>query len=156
MSDSGFGRGPIPGRPGSTDGRDQQAANIASRARSTARLEIANGPALGRGYPLLRDKMLIGRNDPPALMVDIDLSDAELSQTPVVSRRHAELSWVENGLFLRDLGSTNGSMLNGRDITRRAGQPHAPAERLGDGDRILIANIELVLHLDPPGGRQDV
>jgi pSer/pThr/pTyr-binding forkhead associated (FHA) protein len=149
MSDSGFGRGPIPGRPGSAANQDQQDVKTPGSARSSARLDVANGPALGRSYPLLRDKMLIGRNDPPALMVDIDLSDAELSNTPVVSRRHAELSWVENGLFLRDLGSTNGSMLNGRDITRRVGEAHAPAEKLKNGDRILIANIELVLQLDP-------
>ena len=150
MTDSGFGRGPIPGRPGGSPDQANQAKGQPSLRRPSARLEITNGPALGRSYPLLRDSMLIGRNDPPALVVDIDLTDAELGATPVVSRRHAELSWVEDALYLRDLGSTNGTLHNGSEITRRDNEPHAPAQRLLDGDRILIANIELVLHLVQP------
>ena len=148
MTDSGFGRGPIPGRPA----RKQldETGNGSAPQRPDAVLEIANGPALGRSFRIERERMLIGRNDPPAVVVDIDLTDAELGQTPVVSRRHAELVWIEDGLFLQDLGSTNGTLLNGEDITRRSGQAPPPARPLGNGDRILLANVELVLRLSQP------
>jgi len=43
--------------------------------------------------------------------------DAALSiPSPTVSREHAELTVVENGLLLRDLGSTNGTYVNGTRI----------------------------------------
>lgn len=45
-----------------------------------------------------------------------------------VSGQHAELQVVEGGLVLRDLGSTNGTLLNGRRLV-----PHTE-ERLTDGD----------------------
>jgi EAL domain-containing protein (putative c-di-GMP-specific phosphodiesterase class I) len=47
-------------------------------------------------------------------------SDASLCiPSPTVSREHAELTVVEDGLLLRDLGSTNGTYVNGT----RAAQP---------------------------------
>jgi EAL domain-containing protein (putative c-di-GMP-specific phosphodiesterase class I) len=44
-------------------------------------------------------------------------SDASLSiPSPSVSREHAELTVVEGGLLLRDLGSTNGTYVNGTRV----------------------------------------
>jgi pSer/pThr/pTyr-binding forkhead associated (FHA) protein len=37
-----------------------------------------------------------------------------------VSRRHAALRRVENGWLLEDLGSTNGTRVNGKRVVRRA------------------------------------
>ncbi|MEZ5338010.1 MAG: FHA domain-containing protein [bacterium] len=152
MTDSGFGRGPIPGRPGGTAQQQDDNQAPPPPVRPQALLEIANGPALGRSHRLERERTLIGRNDPPAVIVDIDLTDAELGQTPVISRRHAELVWIEDGLFIQDLGSTNGTLLNGSEITRRSGQAPPPASPLRDGDRIHLANIEMVLRLSQPEG----
>ncbi len=56
-----------------------------------------------------------------------------------VSRRHAQLSPVEGGWTIQDLGSTNGVVLNGREI--RA------AELLHAGDRIELGSTELVFEL---------
>jgi pSer/pThr/pTyr-binding forkhead associated (FHA) protein len=52
-----------------------------------------------------------------------------------VSRRHAQLVTGEDGTAVSDLGSTNGTFVNG-----------APAGRtpLRDGDRITIGTTELV------------
>src|SRR6188472_1654140 len=36
--------------------------------------------------------------------------------SPTVSRNHAEMTVVEGGLLLRDLGSTNGTFVNGTRI----------------------------------------
>lgn len=38
---------------------------------------------------------------------------------PNVSRRHAQISWSRDGFEIRDLGSTNGTILNGDKISRR-------------------------------------
>ncbi|MGF1465729.1 MAG: GGDEF domain-containing protein [Sandaracinaceae bacterium] len=47
-----------------------------------------------------------------------------------MSRRHARLFKVGPHYYLEDLGSTNGTRVNGRPLTRR--------QRLGDGDRIQL------------------
>lgn len=48
-------------------------------------------------------------------------------------RRHAEVYLVEEDLFIRDVGSTNGTFVNGRRVTRTP-------QRLGDGDRITFSH----------------
>ena len=54
-----------------------------------------------------------------------------------VSRRHAELSRDHDERWtVVDLGSTNGTEVNGRRVTRRT--------PLADGDRISIGGMELV------------
>ncbi|MBW2398819.1 MAG: FHA domain-containing protein [Deltaproteobacteria bacterium] len=50
------------------------------------------------------------------------------------SRRHAEIYRTEGGFILRDLGSTNGTFVNGRPV-----QEH----RLETGDRIQISESEI-------------
>ncbi len=54
-----------------------------------------------------RSRVLIGRADE----VDFRVDD------PNVSRRHAVLLWDRGRLYVRDLGSTNGTYLNGRVVT---------------------------------------
>lgn len=54
---------------------------------------------------------LVGRN----AQCQLSISD------PTVSGRHAELVQVESGLFIRDLNSTNGTLLNGRKIQNLTG-----------------------------------
>ncbi|HVT77311.1 MAG TPA: FHA domain-containing protein, partial [Acidimicrobiales bacterium] len=54
---------------------------------------------------------------------------------PMVSQLHARLFRSERGLHIEDLGSTNGTYLNGRKVG-------APA-RLKKGDRVRIGPIEL-------------
>ncbi len=56
------------------------------------------------------------------------------------SRRHAEIAWDGETCTLRDLGSANGTFLNGRRIM-------AP-EVLRDGDEIAIASAIFTFH-DP-------
>jgi pSer/pThr/pTyr-binding forkhead associated (FHA) protein len=55
-----------------------------------------------------------------------------------VSREHAEIQRTSNGYVIRDLGSTNGTLVNGQ---------RADKTRLEDGDLILIADIELTFHV---------
>ena len=52
-----------------------------------------------------------------------------------VSRRHAELRKVDDRVELHDLGSTNGTRVNGQRVT---------AATLTDGDRITVGTSDLV------------
>jgi pSer/pThr/pTyr-binding forkhead associated (FHA) protein len=56
-----------------------------------------------------------------------------------VSRRHAEVRREGDEVFLVDLGSTNGTMLNGRPVER---------VRLTPGDRITCGRSVLVYRRD--------
>ncbi len=51
------------------------------------------------------------------------------------SRQHAELRWDEGHWWVKDLGSRNGTQVNGLPITR--------ATQLRDGDRIVVAGCEM-------------
>lgn len=76
-------------------------------------------------FPIRAAKSTIGRR----LDNDIVLED------PHVSRRHAEIRLDQNRYVVRDIGSTVGTMVNGRPI-----QQHA----LTPGDVIVIAGIQLI------------
>lgn len=56
-----------------------------------------------------------------------------------VSREHAVVSWEGGEFWIRDLGSTNGTFVNGARVERH---------RLGHGDTLCIADIDLQLLLD--------
>ena len=59
----------------------------------------------------------------------------DLSQDESVSRQHAEIRWTAAGYTVVDLGSTNGTRLNGRKL-----EPNTPAP-LSDGDRIAVGRL---------------
>jgi pSer/pThr/pTyr-binding forkhead associated (FHA) protein len=81
----------------------------------------------GRVVPLSSGRVVIGRSRE----CDVRIDDGN------VSRRHAELSRDHDERWtVVDLGSTNGTEVNGRRVTRRT--------PLADGDRISIGGMELV------------
>ena len=53
---------------------------------------------------------------------------------PGISRLHAEIRQEESGFYVVDLGSTNGTALNGLKVDRA---------RLEPGDRIVIGTTEM-------------
>jgi Protein of unknown function (DUF3662)/Inner membrane component of T3SS, cytoplasmic domain len=59
-----------------------------------------------------------------------------------VSRRHAELAPVGGAWWVADLGSTNGTAVNGRPVTRA---------ELADGDRLELGTTVLVFRDDSRG-----
>lgn len=54
-----------------------------------------------------------------------------------VSQRHAEIFQRDDSLWLRDLGSTNGTFVNGEQVSAE--------RRLDDGDVLHFANFEFRL-----------
>lgn len=94
-------------------------------------------PALevdGRAVPLSAAVTTIGRDQQSA---DVVVDD------PGVSRRHAEVRISHDGphlqVVLRDLGSTNGTYLNGEQVGD---------EELRDGDRITMGRSSLIFRLE--------
>jgi len=106
-------------------------------------LRILNGPwsNITLDLPRTGEEILIGRNDPPAVTVDIDLSEAEISQPPLISRRHA-IIFRDRGtgaVVIQDVGSTNGTWVDG--VRLRPGDTVTPVS----ADSVVrFANIKLI------------
>ena len=95
---------------------------VKPRSRENAMLVLQRGAEAGRRWPLDRTRSLtIGRSEE----CDIALPDRQ------VSRQHARITWQGDCYELEDLGSKNGTHLNGQDI-------NTPLP-LHDGDEIQIA-----------------
>jgi len=88
----------------------------------------------GRRHALTGNRAVIGRG-----------SDADVTiDDPGASRRHAEVVWDGSRGVLRDLGSTNGTSLDGRKVGQAALEPDS---------RITIGNTTLTFRVVPrPGG----
>lgn len=81
------------------------------------------------------NKLIIGRNDlHSGLVVDLDLMPFGAMQRGV-SRLHAQLTLTERGLFIADMGSTNGTFLNGDRL-----KPNR-AYRVTRGSEIVIGQL---------------
>jgi len=74
----------------------------------TRQLEVVSGPDQGRVLPLQRKENIIGRD----AGAHIILSDSE------VSRHHCRISIEGQRAEIEDLGSTNGTLVNGRAVEK--------------------------------------
>jgi two-component system, cell cycle response regulator len=100
-------------------------------------LVMIYGPELGKRFPLIGDEVTVGRGADNGIVIDMDN----------VSRLHARVVKVEDGHFVEDLGSTNGSYVNDIEVSR---------DRLRTGDLVKIGgailkfiqggNIEAMYH----------
>lgn len=89
----------------------------------------------------VRDKIVLGRGDPVAnFHPDLDLTPYG-GQEGGVSRRHAAVVRDDDSqaLYLEDLGSTNGTRINGFLL-----EPHR-RYRLCDGDEIELGRVRVTL-----------
>lgn len=73
---------------------------------TAARLVIRRGPATQQEYYLTKPTLTVGRE----AVNDVPLAD------PEVSRRHARITYQEGRYVIEDLGSTNGTFVNGSRI----------------------------------------
>ena len=99
-----------------------------------ARLRAVSGPLAGQTFDV-ENEVVIGRED-----TDLTIDDVELSRRHAVVRRHASRLQVE------DLGSTNGTFVDGTRIE----EPTI----LGGGAEIRIGTTKLVVEGVLPAGRE--
>ena len=101
-------------------------------------LRFISGKYQGGEFPLPDSgEIVIGRSS------ELDMVLVE----DMVSRRHAKISVEDGDIYLEDLGSTNGSFVNGEKISRT---------KLAEGDRILIGtSIIKVVASDGAASVQD-
>ncbi|GMR10473.1 MAG: hypothetical protein BMS9Abin28_1294 [Anaerolineae bacterium] len=91
------------------------------------RLVVKAGPNPGTAFDLTKEVTLIGRD----VTNDISLGD------PEVSRQHARLTHTPGGFVLEDLGSTNGSFVNGERLA--APRVLASGDLLGLGENVTLS-----------------
>ncbi|MGA2490403.1 MAG: FHA domain-containing protein [Anaerolineales bacterium] len=88
---------------------------------------MRSGPTVGKVYPLEAQELSIGRDDANRIVIN----DAE------VSRRHARMELRGSAYVIQDLGSTNGTFVNG---TRLSGiQVLNPGDTVTLGEGIVLA-----------------
>jgi hypothetical protein len=89
----------------------------------------------------LSDEALIGRADPTrGIMPDIDLGPFG-GYDAGVSRRHAILSYQDGTYRVEDLGSANGTFVNGRQIAPMRATPLRPGDEIMCGTLLLRLEI---------------
>ncbi len=96
-------------------------------------LNVQVGGAKGRSVAVTGSRFVIGRDRACQLRLG----------SPMVSKFHAAIERKESGIVLQDLGSTNGTVHNGRAL--RNGEI-----AVNEGDRIQIGPIVATLCVGPP------
>ena len=94
----------------------------------SGRLVVVKSPALAEGDELTLDSsaLLLGRGSS---------NDVNLARDEYASSKHARVEPRRDGVWLEDVGSTNGTYLNGMRLTR--------AKKLAPGDLVRIGETEL-------------
>ena len=105
---------------------------IAPIEHLAACLVVESGPAKGRSLPIRDRGIVIGRD--PGCQVR--------SNHAFLSRRHAEVRTLGNRVLLRDLGSTNGTLLNDSAVG-------VDDVEVQEGDRLQIGPLKFRVALVP-------
>lgn len=99
------------------------------------KLVVASGKNAGRTIAIKRNRLLIGRAE--------ECDVRPLSED--VSRRHCEVVVGPTDAFIQDLGSRNGTFVNGVKIAERT--------KLADGDLIRVGVLELKVSCTDPAAK---
>ncbi len=105
------------------------APTMMGQNRPSATLVIRQGTQAGMSFPVTGNQIIIGREEG----LDVVLQD------PESSRRHTRISWQGGRYVAEDMGSTNGTFVNGVQIT----SPQA----LNSGDSIGIGQTAMVFQM---------
>lgn len=101
--------------------------------RPSATLVIRQGPQAGMSFPLTGSQAVIGREEGLEIVL----------QDPESSRRHSRVYWQAGHYIIEDMGSTNGTFVNGIQITG--------PQFLNAGDSIGIGQTALVFQVSSAG-----
>jgi hypothetical protein len=114
-----------------------KSATTASGPRRPLALRFISGKYQGGEFPMVPSKeIVVGRSS------DLDMVLVE----EMVSRKHARIAYENDAVVIEDLGSTNGTFVNGEKIKRA---------QLKEGDRVLIGtSILKVIVMDQGSNEQ--
>ena len=99
-------------------------------------LSMRTGPTPGKSYPISGEMVTIGREPGNSIVIN----DAE------ISRRHARMTFQGGFYILEDLGSTNGTFVNGLKLS--APHPLHGGEVVSFGEQISCV-FEITQEVDP-------
>jgi pSer/pThr/pTyr-binding forkhead associated (FHA) protein len=101
------------------------------------KLIVASGKSAGRSIAIKRNKLLIGRAE--------ECDVRPLSEE--VSRRHCAVIVGPADVWVQDLGSRNGTFVNGERIEAKT--------KLSDGDLIRVGSLELKVSCSAPAAKKE-
>ncbi len=114
---------------------------LATPVESECCIVQIHGPELGKKYALQENEFTIGREEGNHIVVDLDN----------VSRRHACILRRQGRMFVKDLGSTNGTYLNDQEVQQET--PLRSGDLIKVGGSIFkfltgdtAGNVELQYH----------
>jgi hypothetical protein len=101
-------------------------------------IEVASGPAAGKKSVLGAHQLIeVGRTD---------WADLAIRDDPRMSSRHFRLETEAAGCYVEDLGSSNGTCVNGVRITQRTA--------LKDGDHVTAGETQFVIRIQGGSGAE--
>ena len=100
------------------------------RHNPSVKLIVEKGPAVGREFPIAGETT-IGRQAPCTIVI----ADTK------ISREHARVFVEAGSAYVADLGSSNGTLVNGTKVS-------APV-RLSTGDRVAVGETTFRFHAEP-------
>jgi pSer/pThr/pTyr-binding forkhead associated (FHA) protein len=122
----------MPNEPPSKGNSDDQATVAGgvpvfkmNKTSRPAALRLIKGPGAPKDYVLDLDEVIVGRSQDAHIIIDSES----------ISRRHAAFERSEQGHRCRDLGSSNGLLVNAELV---------PAAELKDGDSVQIGDALFV------------
>jgi pSer/pThr/pTyr-binding forkhead associated (FHA) protein len=98
------------------------------------KLRMVNGKSAGKSFVMWKSPFVVGRHTECDLRI----------QSPQVSLHHCALVTRGSEVWVRDLGSTNGTLVNGKYVTDE--------QKLLDGDRLQVgpAVMDVLERENPP------
>jgi pSer/pThr/pTyr-binding forkhead associated (FHA) protein len=105
-------------------------ATMLGSSQPAATLVVRQGAQAGMSFSITGNQVILGREEG----LDIILQD------PESSRRHSRISWQGGRYVLEDLGSTNGTFVNGVQITTP--QMLNPGDSIGIGQTALVFQMQ--------------
>jgi anti-anti-sigma factor len=121
------------GRPGPLSIAEEPSTELELRVGPSLHLVALSGRGRGRTVAVDASPFVLGRD------VGCDLR----ADWPTISRRHAVIERLGGRALVRDLGTTNGTLHNGRAL-------HGESAELADGDTIGVGPLSFAVAFDRP------